>query len=159
MTYKIGDIVKICVTKDLRVCSRTNPEKHSTLDCTIIGIQTDEDDGSLEYIYFPIHQHTIKANASFFILDNDQVNDWRSDKHYKLHNSIHVCVNQLICWRNENVIDTFIIQDIIIKKKISGPDGSHCAHCKEFSPYAESGFTCWSCRQDPFRLSVIKPDD
>lgn len=96
------------------------------------------------------------------------IDQYKSTK-YLMHPNIVSFVNTTVRWYsdklailvpNTTLLSVDIKQNIISKAPWqSSIDGACCAICKNFTVYAESGFTCFSCRTDKYRASPLGVED
>lgn len=97
-----------------------------------------------------------------FILENQKhVVEWVTHARYTLHKNIHLYIGFEVAWVEDINFTKIASQITSSNKNIKPPhlDGACCSICKNFAMYANEGFTCFSCRQDPYRSSVIGCDD
>lgn len=147
---KAGDSIKVKFTRDNWICDPNSKESG-----VIVGIFP-----TIAFIKRWGDALIITNNRASFILESDTLRRFNEAGHEVVPN-INKYVNERCLWVSISLYTEIEIKSSIAANRSPGMsyiDGAKCSKCQEFVVYANDGFTCWSCKQDPMR-SVFRSID
>lgn len=104
----------------------------------------------------------VNARASF-ILSKEVVARFQQAGHEVIP-KIEKYINEHALWVSISLYNEIVpnkLKSSIVANRSPGMsyiDGAKCSKCQEFVVYANDGFTCWSCKQDPLRSTFRSID-
>lgn len=102
--------------------------------------------------FFLIHPlKTLPSRNVGFTLSIDRIRDYQNFLAIYLDKNIDDYAGKEVIWTE--------IEKISLTFKKREKDGNFCKLCNEYYDYAEAGFTCWSCKSDPYRMSPLNAVD
>ena len=127
---------------------------------------TKNDDSYLIAITSQVSTYSIPG----WIMAASDIANFKSYHGVVLSKNISNYVGDHVLWqygkelKHKEQLDLFSTNNIIGSKPKARDinnmiDGAFCVKCKDFLPYAEDGVICWSCKSDPYRLSLLNAED
>lgn len=145
-----GQMVVYCIDSKCNIVKLNDPSSWMKIKQKVLVVYKDINN---TYVL-------VAATTGVVDISIDNVAYWKTT-----NSDVYAGINQYMGYKvkwfniNDDNIETDMTPEPALIRKAPHEDGACCVQCKTFIPYAETNIVCYSCRQDPYRCSVLNIDD